>query len=187
VNRPELPQGYSWQEVPGLRAVLPMPDGWYFKYEDAPGTIACFITRERILSDEGFSSPKVARQQVMEGQGFKTGLSVNSFADISKRIGISPVIFARSALTTNPLLISESRIEVFQDGPLFIHQGYFRSGSRLLASRGLPPIKYYIETVGNSLTNRAYILMFETPAELWERDKEIAEVIIKNRILDPGF
>ena len=183
--RAELPPGFSWREVPQLRAAFTMPDGWVFRYENAFGTQACFITRESILAERFSTSPEGVRQQVQEGKGYKTGLSVNSFEAIAKKLGVSPAIFARSALTTNSFLIPEGRLEISQDGPLHIQRGYFRSGNRLLASRGMPPIKYYMETVGNNQTDRAYVLMFETPAELWEQDRNIAEVVINNRVLDP--
>ncbi len=185
--RGSLPPGYSWQEVPEMRATFPKPDAWFYKYAEVLNTQACFVTRERILADRPAVTLKEMIEMVKKGRGFETGLSVNTFSGISEGLDVSPAVFAKNVLTTNFLLVPESDLKTEQDGDLTTFKGYFRSGSRLLASRGMPPLKYYIQTAGNAATDRAYILMFEVPAKLWEENKETAQVVIDNARLDPTF
>lgn len=183
MQRAELPSGYSWQEVPQIQAVFPLPKDWHYKYQQIQGTQAFFITKERILAD----SPLTSLQDARAGNGFRTGLSVNVFSDILSRTGNTPDALALAALTTNPLLHLEGNLDAYKEGSLAVHRGYFKSGSRLLAYRGMPPIRYYIEGTGNNNTNRAYLMMFETPEELWEQYKDIAKIIIENRILNQDY
>ncbi len=178
--RGELPAGFAWQEVPQLRAAFPRPDGWSYRFEQIQDTQACFITRESFHPGVWMPTP----EDVDRGQGFKTGLSVNSFAGIARKLGVSPAVFARSALTTNRLLVPESGVVTSKDGPLASYKGYFTSLRGVMGLERMPSIRYYMEAVGNNRTDRAYVVMFETPAELWEQDKEIAKVIIDNRVLD---
>src|SRR5258708_207703 len=64
VDLPKRPAGFSWQEIPELKAAFLKPDGWYFKREDQKGTLAYFITKENIDQNRG---------------QFETGLTVNVF------------------------------------------------------------------------------------------------------------
>lgn len=182
-GRSELPQSYQWQEVPELKAAFPKPDEWFYRYEDLLGTRACFITREPILADHPFTTRQEFIEGVATGKGFRTGLHLNSFGKVSKRTGVSPTTLARRALTQNPLLIPQSRLEVVQDRPLITYRGYFRSGSQLLVSKGMPPLHYYMEATGNNKTDRIYMIAFETPEELWVEDCRLAKVMIENRLL----
>jgi hypothetical protein len=62
----ELPPpapGFTWQEIPELKAAFLRPNGWFFKREESKGTLAYFITKENIeVSGE-----------------FQTGLTINVF------------------------------------------------------------------------------------------------------------
>jgi hypothetical protein len=60
---PAPPPGFTWQEIPELKAALLRPKGWFFKREEVKGTLAYFITRESIEN----------------GGEFQTGLTVNVF------------------------------------------------------------------------------------------------------------
>lgn len=60
---PAAPAGFTWQEIPELKAALLKPNGWFFKREKQKDTLAYFITKEDIDKN---------------GQ-FQTGLSVNVF------------------------------------------------------------------------------------------------------------
>lgn len=182
-TRDKLPLGYSWQEVPEMRTAFPKPDRWHYRYQAVGDTQACFITREQILANGFFTTP----QEVTSGQGFGTGLTVDTLPGIYRNFRVSAAEFAISALTTNPLLNPEGDIETTQDRQLAVYRGYFRSGSRLLAHRGIPATRYYIEATGNNQTDRVHVIMFETPEELWEQYKEVGKVIIDNRVLGQDF
>lgn len=178
-----IPEGYSLREVPQMRATLLMPHGWFYKFDQVRETQACFLTREPILADQFFTKP----EDVASGRGFKTGLSLNTFPRVSQKIKTKASVFARLALTTNPLLVREGPIETKKQGPLRIYRAPFRSGSRLLADKGMPPIRGLIEGIGNDATDRVYIIMFETPAELWSKDQIVAQTMMDRKEIDPGF
>ena len=63
VDVPPLAPGFTWQEIPELKAAFLKPNGWFFKREEQKGTLAYFITKENIDKN---------------GQ-FQTGLTVNVF------------------------------------------------------------------------------------------------------------
>jgi hypothetical protein len=179
----EVLVGYTWREVAQIRAGFPMPDGWFYRYEHMQGTDAVFMTKELIRGNDPFTS----LQDVQSGQGFSTGLTVNTIGNISRKVGASAVLFARRAVTTNPLWVPERALETKREGPLTIYRAWCRSGSRQLAARGMYPARYLIEAIGNRQTDRFYLIMFETPAELWEQDKAIAEMMIDKKELDHTF
>jgi len=63
IDLPSPPAGFTWQQIPELKAAVLKPNGWFFKQEEQNGTLAYFITKENI------------------GQGgdFNTGITVNVF------------------------------------------------------------------------------------------------------------
>lgn len=183
VEARDLPAGYTWREIPQIGAGFPQPDGWFYKFDHVQGTDAVFITRELIRAEGFFTSA----EDVKSGQGFRTGLALNTVGGISVKLGVRARVFARGSLTANPLLVPESSLETRQEESLTIFRGYFRSGSRLLADRGMPPIKYLIEAIANERTDRWYLVMFETPIELWPNDRDIAEILVGKKRLDPNY
>ena len=60
---PKAPPGFTWQEIPEMKAAFLKPENWFFKREVDKGTLAYFITKEDIIKS---------------GQ-FDTGLTVNVF------------------------------------------------------------------------------------------------------------
>jgi hypothetical protein len=63
IDLPVPPSGFTWQEIPELKAAFLRPDGWFFKKEEQRATLAYFITKEDIGKT---------------GE-FQTGLTVNVF------------------------------------------------------------------------------------------------------------
>lgn len=62
------PPGFTWQQVPELKAAFLKPDGWFFQQEEQKGTRAYFITKENIE----------------HGGDFSTGLTVNVFRGLKE-------------------------------------------------------------------------------------------------------
>ena len=63
IDLPPPPSGFTWQEIPELKAAFLRPNGWFFKREESKGTLAYFITKENIEA----------------GGEFQTGLTINVF------------------------------------------------------------------------------------------------------------
>lgn len=163
---PELPQGFSWQDLPSIRASFPIPEGWHFKEESRGDTRAFFITRESI-----------------ERQGsFDTGLTVNAFLNFRQSTGFEPSVYARDYMTTQREMESMSEIVAVDDGSLTTYRRHFRA--RTVGGRRVRPINLYTEATGNDETGTAYLILFESPSFKWPRDATIGETMINNRVLD---
>lgn len=68
VDLPAPPAGFTWQQVPDLKAAFLKPDGWFFRHEEQKGTLAYFITKESIE----------------QGGDFSTGLTINVFRGLKE-------------------------------------------------------------------------------------------------------
>jgi hypothetical protein len=169
-ERGELPQDFSWQEAPSLRARFPIPDGWYFKEEARGNTRACFITREPI-DHKGV---------------FVVGLTVNSILNVREATGYSPSAFAKAFMTTQREMSPLSDIDALRDSPLVIYRRDFQAVTVAGVAVKDPP-RIYAEATGNDSTGTAYILLFESPLSMWKQNEQIGRVIIENRILDKSF
>jgi len=56
IDLPKAPSGFTWQEVPELKAAFLKPDGWFFKRENNKDTLAYFITQEDLTKNSEFST-----------------------------------------------------------------------------------------------------------------------------------
>jgi hypothetical protein len=63
IDVPPAPVGFTWQEVPELKAAFLKPNGWFYRKEEQQGTFAIFITKE----------------DISKGGEFQTGLTLNVF------------------------------------------------------------------------------------------------------------
>jgi hypothetical protein len=68
IDLPNPPAGFTWQQIPELKAAFLKPNGWFFRQEEQKGTIAYFITKENIE----------------QGSDFSTGLTVNVFRGLKE-------------------------------------------------------------------------------------------------------
>ena len=74
------------------------------------------------------------------------------------------------------------------EGPLVVYRGHFRTISgRILAGRVLDDRHIYSEVAANNRTDKVYVIMFESPMDKWEADREIAETMTNGRRLSPNF
>lgn len=56
VDVPPPPPGFTWQEIPELKAAFLKPNGWFLKREEQKGTLAYFITKENIDKNGEFQT-----------------------------------------------------------------------------------------------------------------------------------
>lgn len=175
--RAEIPSGYTWKHCLEINAQFPMPETWFFQAVPLDETKAYFLTKQ--------SLPKNGM--------FTTGLCVNSFSGIKKRIGKSALEMAEGLMQTYPL-VPLSRVTRLEDGPLIRLRRFFLlpipmraqipQFGREAEEKVMPPTNFYIETTANRDTDTAYIIQFETPLERWKEDKEIAIMMVENGMLD---
>lgn len=176
-RREKIPQGYAWKNLPGTQARFLMPETWFFHTQQAGNTRAFFLTRESIV-DQGM---------------FTTGLFVNIFRNIRRKVGRSSIEMARGIMNTLPV-IPVSGITVIEDGPLVICRRFFvqpvsqrmsipqfRGG---FVEKIVEPTTFYVETVGNRETDTAQVIQFETPTRLWKDYRQTARIMIDQGMLD---
>jgi len=138
---PTPPAGFTWQEVPELKAAFLKPDGWFYKREEQKGTLAYFITKENIDKDGRF----------------QTGLTVNVF-HLKKDSAVErgKAIIQQLATTKN--------VEAFGT-----EVGPFREFACLAKdTNSSGTVVIYTLAVANPKTNTLYLFIFESPESDWD-------------------
>ena len=157
IDRPDPPVGFTWQEIPELKAALLRPDGWYYKREESKGALAYFITKESIA----------------KGGEFQTGLTVNVFRRRKD-----------SAVDTAKLYIDKVSAQYHAEkwaktvGPF----EEFGCLSKVTDSTGTTVTQSLM--VANPKTNTLYLVIFESPESNWETAWAIGKQIMDQLALD---
>jgi hypothetical protein len=151
------PPGFTWQEIPELKAAFLKPNGWFFKKEVQNGTFAYFITKENIDTN---------------GE-FQTGLTVNVF------------LFKKdSAVNHGKALIdsmaSQHHVETFSRafGP------FKEVGCEFNDTDASGTTRMHALTIANPKTNSLYLFIFESPASGWDAAWKIGEQIMDTLAID---
>src|SRR5262245_7870162 len=158
---PDPPPGFSWKQIPELKAAFLMPDGWYFKSEEQKGTLAYFITAENIDT----------------GGRFDTGLTIN----------VKPHLGGRDAVQYAKAYISQmgqqnELIRQWETEAGLLHG--FGCVTRVPADETGPAIVMHNLAIGNSKTNTLYVFFFESPESEWERAWKTGEKMMTLLVLD---
>jgi hypothetical protein len=157
IELPKAPSGFTWQEVPELKAAFLKPDGWFFKQENRKGTQAYFITKEDLTKNAEFT----------------TGLTINVFH------------FKRdSAVEHGEALIDQmaSQHQVKTWSRTF---GPFQEfGCELKDTDASGTIMMHALTVANPKTNTLYLFTFESPAADWDAAWKLGQQIMDQLAID---
>ena len=138
IDVPPPPPGFTWEEIPELKAAFLKPNGWFFKQEEQKGTLAYFITKEDI--------DKSGR--------FQTGLSVNVF-----HLKKDPAVEKGRYIIATAKHGQKWTREV---GPF----REFGCLAKDTDSTGIVVMQSL--TVANPKTNTLYLFVFESPESEWE-------------------
>jgi len=157
IELPPPPAGFTWQEIPELKAAFLRPDGWFFKAEKNKETLAYFITKENIESN---------------GE-FQTGLTVNVFR-LKKD---SAVEKGKSFIDQ---LAAKKRGEKWAKdvGPF----KEFGCLTRDTDPRGATIVQTLM--VANPKTNTLYLLIFESLEANWDSAWKIGKQIVDSLAID---
>ena len=155
---PPAPDGFTWQEVPELKAALLKPQGWFFKREEQKDTLAYFITKENID----------------QSGEFKTGLSVNVFRSLKK----SKAVDQAEYMIAN--LVKKYHVEPFQRkvGP------FYELCCELKDTDATGTVVMRELAVANQKTNTLYLFIFESPESEWSAASKTGEQIMDKLALD---
>ena len=69
-DRPVPPAGFTWQEVPELKAAFLRPDGWFFKREKDKGTLAPGMLADLVVLDTDITA--VAPEKILATKVLRT-------------------------------------------------------------------------------------------------------------------
>jgi hypothetical protein len=153
---PSPPSGFKWHEAKNKVGAFLVPDGWFVKEESDQDTEAIFVTREDI---------DVAGR-------FIVGLTVNEFANISKRTRGSASKFARSYAET----LKKEKV-VLKSG-VVKGNSFDMNVARVRGdNNGVATIVHHI-AIGNDAQDRVYLLIFEAPEREWETESKHAEPML---------
>jgi len=141
IDLPAPPPGFTWQEIPELKAALLRPGGWFFKKEEQKGTLAYFITKE----------------DISETGEFQTGLTVNVFH-----------LKKDSAVDRGQNLIEQ--IAATKHGEKFSREvGPFKEYGCLYKDTDATGTSVvHTLAVANPKTNTLYLFIFESPQASWD-------------------
>lgn len=187
-----LPLGYTLKESPLINARIPMPDGWFYHEETKGATKAVFLTQES-LRFKGI---------------FETGISINVIPNVKRISNVSASKFVRDFLATLQYSMPLSMVKPLgettrsKEDPFDIYKRHFviradTPGIKVMAAipsavggqvvKEFKATHSYYKGVGNTETDTAYLIMFESPSKKWLDDGEIiANTMMDGIILDPA-
>jgi len=161
-SEPSAPPGFNWyKSSQGIGSFL-KPNGWHIKEEKKGNTNALFISKENI---ETVGS-------------FKTGLSVNQINSWSSSQTTTPSNYAKSyaakIATTGQILKQGTVKGNFPDMHVVRVKGN---------NKGVSTIVHHI-SIGMDTKNQVYIMSYEAPEAVWEKEMQRGGPMLNYFILD---
>lgn len=151
------PPGFTWQQIPELKASFLRPSNWFLKREEQKGTLAYFITKENIENN---------------GQ-FQTGLTINVFR-----------LKKESAVERGKYIIDQ--LATAKHGDKWAKEvGPFKEFGCLTKdtdSSGTTVSQTL--SVANPKTNTLYLFIFESPERDWDASWKIGKRILDALTID---
>ena len=168
---PEPPKGFSWQQLPFVKAAFLLPEGWFFKFitdDNKDGKYLYYLTKENI-DQKG---------------GYETGFEVRVIRGVpSKARGKLPSEYSAEAVEKTEKKVKFVKKWDEKKG-VFKEIGYIYVDSSD-ANASVTVHRLYI---ANDTTGTVYILTFEGPTKVWDGLwKTIGEPIFKNISIDESM
>ena len=157
IDVPPPPPGFTWQEIPELKAAFLKPNGWFFKREEQKGTLAYFITKENIDKN---------------GQ-FQTGLTVNVF-----HLKKDPAV-ERGKYMIDQLASTKHGEKWTRDVGPFREFGCLTKDTDSSGTVVMQTL-----TVANPKTNTLYMFIFESPESEWDAGWRTGKQIMDTLAID---
>jgi hypothetical protein len=159
IDVPAPPPGFTWQEVPELKAAFLKPNGWFFRREEKKDTLAYFITKESIE----------------HGGEFQTGLTINVF-----HLRKDPAVERGKKLIDDMASAHHAENEKWAQkiGP------FQEFGCLLKVTDATGTTKMHALTVANPKTNTLYLFTFESPDLEWDAAWKTGKQIMDTLALD---
>jgi hypothetical protein len=165
VSQPAAPVGYEWEQCVGMKAEFLKPEEWFFKEESSSsGNPACFISKERITST----------------QGFETGLSINAIQNVSDATATAPSVYMEAYMDK----IAESFDDVEPYDRLNEASGTFMG---LASTMSKQDITVYYLLYYNTKSDTLYVISFESPNKTWKESWKIGTVLLEKLGFSASF
>jgi hypothetical protein len=154
---PAPPAGFTWQEIPELKAAFLRPKSWFFKREEGKDTLAYFITKESIEN----------------GGEFQTGLTVNVFRH-KKDSAVETAKYYVDQLAAKKHGEKRARdVGPFKE---------FGCLTRDTDASGTSVVQTLM--VANPKTNTLYLFIFGSPETNWDSAWKIGKQIMDSLVID---
>lgn len=157
IDLPKAPSGFTWQEVPELKAAFLKPAGWFFKQESSKGTLAYFITQEDLAKNGEFT----------------TGLTINVF-----RLKNDSAVEHGKAMIDQ--MAAQHHVKTWNSaiGP------FQEFGCDLKDTDASGTVVMHALTVANPKTNTLYLFIFESPMASWDTAWKLGQQIMDTLAID---
>ncbi|WP_046246157.1 hypothetical protein [Hymenobacter terrenus] len=159
------PAGFTWQALPGSKAAMPLPEGWYYRAEGPKGAPTYYLTQEAIG----------------ESGEFQTGLSLQVVRKVAAKTKRRAPEYAEFLMLRTGFGPGQRQLEkaATVDGQLH---------KRMVRYRDAPPdaeprIVYQL-ALANAKTDTLYLLTFESPEQEWAEAWKLCQVMVKELVLD---
>ncbi len=157
-DRPTPPAGFSWQEVPEVKAALLKPDGWHFGQSAKGDEFTAHITQEDVEK---------------EGR-FRTGLVMNVFLKSKPGTAVEYAgAFIAKLAEGEGAQIYARKVGPFETFGCRVH----RPGP------GEPALTHNL-IVANPKTGTIYLFIFKAPQASWDEAWLKGEEIMKQMAID---
>lgn len=163
---PPAPEGFAWVSCKPMQGTFLKPRGWHVLEEEKGGTLACFITREKIVPPGGFD----------------TGVTINLIKDVPAKTNLRPSDYAARYIQV-----------LEQKYALLKKVGSTRGAFDHLAVEfisqdgGAAPIHMWHILVANNRTGSLHLVVAEAPASLWAEQGPTLETIVSTLGLDDAI
>ena len=167
---PEPPKGFSWQQLPFVKASFLLPDGWLFKFipDNKDEKYLYYLTKENI-DQKGV---------------YETGFEVRVIRGVpSKANGKLPSAYSAEAVAK-----TEKKVKLVKKWDE--RKGVFRETGYIYVDNSDENANVTVHRVyiSNDTTGTVYILTFEGPSKGWDSLwKTAGEPIFKNISIDESI
>jgi hypothetical protein len=166
----EAPKGFTWRQMPFIKASVLMPDDWFFS----------FIPDNR---EEKYIY-HISKENIEQSGVYETGLDFRAMRGVpAKTKGKLPSEYSASAVSDTEKMVKFTKKWEETKG-IFKEIGYMYVDS----SNEKESISVYRLYISNDKTGTVYVLTFEGPTRSWdELWKNVGEVIFKNLSIDESI
>jgi len=163
-NLPAAPDGFSWKRLDEIHASFLLPANWYIKSEASGGTLAYFLSLEKIK----------------KGGRFETGLTINVFKNLKHK---NAVAYAEAYVDE-----AAKQFEAIRRWNLNVGAFHgFGVITRQPSHDEVPPLVIAYLVIGNDRTNTLYLMWFESRESTWEASWTKGEKMLQGFSLDDEF